>query len=54
MQEREPDASEGSPADNPSLTRPALCAQAEALAVELARWKVWRVEGHPHENLSEG
>jgi hypothetical protein len=39
--------------DNPSLTRQALCAQAEALAVELARWKVWRVEGHPYENLQE-
>jgi hypothetical protein len=53
MQEREPEAGEWSPADNPSLTRQALCAQAEELAVELARWKVWRVEGHPHENLLE-
>jgi hypothetical protein len=39
--------------DNPSLTRQALCAQAEELAIELARWKVWRVEGHTHENLQE-
>ena len=53
MQEREPDAREGSPVDNPSLTRQVLCAQAEALAVELVRWKVWRVEGHTHENLQE-
>jgi len=53
MQEREPEAGEWSPADNPSLTRQALCAQAEELAVELARWKVWRVEGHTHENLHE-
>ena len=53
MQEREPDASEESPADNPSLTRQALCAQAEELAVALARWKVWRVEGQTHENLQE-
>ena len=53
MQEREPDAGEWTPADNPSLTRQALCAQAEELAVELARWKVWRVEGHTHENLQE-
>ena len=53
MQEWEPDAREGLPAANPSLTRQALCAQAEELAVELARWKVWRVEGHTHENLQE-
>ena len=53
MQEWEPDAGEWSPADNPSLTRQALCAQAEDLAVELARWKVWRVEGQTHENLQE-
>ena len=53
MQEWEPEAGEWSPSDNPSLTRQALCAQAEALAVELARWKVWRVEGHTHENLQE-
>ena len=53
MQEWESDAGEGAPADNPSLTRQALCAQAEELAVELVRWKVWRVEGHPHENLQE-
>lgn len=53
MQEWEHDAREGSPMDNPSLTRQALCAQAEGLAVELARWKVWRVEGHTHENLQE-
>jgi hypothetical protein len=53
MREREPEAGEGSPADNPSLTRQALCAQAEELAVELVRWKVWRVEGHTHENLQE-
>src|SRR5262245_40389003 len=53
MQEREPDAEEWPPADNPSLSRQALCAQAEELAVELARWKVWRVEGHRHENLQE-
>jgi len=53
MQEREPDAREWSPADNPSLTRQVLCAQAEELAVELARWKVWSVEGHTHENLQE-
>lgn len=53
MQEREHDAREGSPVGNPSQTRQALCAQAEKLAVELARWKVWRVEGHTHENLQE-
>jgi hypothetical protein len=53
MQEREHDAREGLPVDNPSLTRQALCAQAEELAVELARWKVWRVEGQTHENLQE-
>ena len=39
--------------DHPALTRQALCAQAEALAVALVRWKVWRVEGHPDENLQE-
>jgi hypothetical protein len=54
MQEWEPDAREGMPAaNNPALTRQALCAQAEELAVELARWKVWRVEGHTHTNLQE-
>ena len=53
MQEWEHDAREGAPAANPSLTRQALCAQAEELAVELARWKVWRVEGQTHANLQE-
>lgn len=53
MQEWEPDAREGAPAANPSLTRQALCAQAEELAVALARWKVWRVEGYMHANLQE-
>jgi len=53
MQEWEPDAREGMPAANPSLTRQALCAQAEELAVELVRWKVWQVEGHTHTNLQE-
>lgn len=53
MREPEPDAGDGPPAHNPSLTRRALCAQAEELAVELARWKVWRVEGQAHENLQE-
>lgn len=53
MQEREPYEEDGSPADNPSLTRQALYAKAEDLAVELVRWKVWRVEGHKHENLPE-
>ena len=53
MQEREPYEGDGSPADNPSLTRQALYAKAEDLAVELVRWKVWRVEGHKHENLPE-
>ena len=53
MQEREPYEGDGSPADNPSLTRQALYAKAEDLAVELVRWKVWRVEGHKHENLQE-
>ncbi len=53
MQEREPYEADGSQLDNPSLTRQALCAKAEELAVELVRWKVWRVEGHTHENLQE-
>ena len=53
MQEQGPYEGDGSLADNPSLTRQALRAQAEELAVELARWKVWRVEGHRHENLQE-
>ena len=53
MQEREPYEADGSPLDNPSLTRQALCAKAEELAVELVRWKVWRVEGQAHENLQE-
>jgi hypothetical protein len=53
MQEQRPSEGDGPLADNPSLTRQALCAQAEELAVELARWKVWRVEGHTHENLQE-
>jgi hypothetical protein len=53
MQEWEPDAREESSAANPSLTRQALCAYAEELAVELTRWKVWRVEGHTHMNLQE-
>ena len=53
MQEWEPDTGGVSPADNPSLTRQALCAQAEELATEVVRWKVWRVEGHTHENLQE-
>jgi len=53
MQEQGPYEGDGSLADNPSLTRQALRAQAEELAVELARWKVWRVEGHAHENLQE-
>ena len=53
MQEREPYEANGSPLDNPSLTRRALCAKAEELAVELVPWKVWRVEGHAHENLQE-
>jgi hypothetical protein len=53
MQEGEPYAGDGWPADNPPLTRQALCAKAEELAVALARWKVWRVEGQTHENLPE-
>ena len=53
MQEQGPYEGDGSLADNPSLTRQALRAHAEELAVELARWKVWRVEGHTHENLQE-
>ena len=53
MQEQGPYEGDGPLADNPSLTRQALRAQAEELAVELARWKVWRVEGHTHENLQE-
>jgi hypothetical protein len=53
MREWEPSEGDGSSADNPSLTRRALCAKAEELAVELARWKVWRVEGQAHENLQE-
>ena len=46
-------AGEGLPAAHPSPTRQALCAQAEELAVELVRWKVWHVEGHTHKNLQE-
>lgn len=53
MQEHGPYEGDGPLADNPSLTRQALRAQAEELAVALARWKVWRVEGHTHENLQE-
>lgn len=41
------------PLVNPALTRRALCAKAEELAVELARWKVWYVEGQAHANLQE-
>ena len=37
MQEQGPYEGDGSLADNPSLTRQALRAQAEELAVELAR-----------------
>ena len=51
--EGEPYAGDAWPADNPPLTRQALCAKAEELAVALARWKVWRVEGQTHENLQE-
>lgn len=39
--------------DNPALTRRALCAKAEELAVEMVRWKVWRVEGHSQASLRE-
>ena len=53
MQEQGPYEGDGPLTDNPSLTRQALRARAEELAVELARWKVWRVEGHTHENLQE-
>jgi hypothetical protein len=53
MQEREPYEGDGLPRANPSLTRRALCTKAEDLAVELVRWKVWRVEGHAYENLQE-
>jgi hypothetical protein len=53
MQEQEPYEGDGLLPDNPSLTRQALCAKAEELAVELVRWKVWRVEGQAHENLQE-
>lgn len=47
--------SEGSWAgdDNPALTRRALCAKAEELAVEMVRWKVWRVEGNAQASLRE-
>ncbi len=53
MQDGEPYAGEAWPADNPPPTRQMLCAQAEALAVALARWKIWRVEGQTHANLQE-
>jgi hypothetical protein len=53
MREWEPDKEDGASADNPSLTRRALCAKAEELAVELTRWKVWRVEGQAHQHLQE-
>lgn len=44
---------QGSADENPALTRRALCAKAEELAVEMARWKVWRVEGKAQASLRE-
>jgi len=53
MREQEPYEGDGPSAHHPALTRRALCAKAEELAVELARWKVWHVEGQAHANLQE-
>jgi len=53
MRELPPYEDDTSPDDNPSLTRRALCAKAEDLAVELVRWKVWRVEGLAREQVKE-
>jgi hypothetical protein len=35
--------------DHAPLTRQALCAKAEELAVELVRWKVWHLAGRESE-----
>ncbi len=51
--EPEPPHDDWSADDNPALTRRALCAKAEELAVEMVRWKVWRVEGNAQASLRE-
>ena len=51
--EQEHPEDNGSAAGNPALTRRALCAKAEELAVEMARWKVWRVNENAQASIRE-
>ncbi|MGE3538698.1 MAG: hypothetical protein AB7N91_14870 [Candidatus Tectimicrobiota bacterium] len=51
--EHEPQDHNESADDNPALTRRALCAKAEELAVEMVRWKVWRVNENAQASVRE-